>query len=75
MARCARTRSLEVHHRRRDGGNDIGNAAVLCETCHEATSTYGVPGISPPAFSQAIKLQALINSGNRCECISTSGCH
>ena len=26
MARCTGTRDLEVHHKRRDGGNDIGNA-------------------------------------------------
>ncbi len=26
MARCTRKKNLEVHHKRRDGGNGIGNA-------------------------------------------------
>ena len=42
MARCTRTRGLEVHHTRRDGGDGLDNAKVLCTPCHEATSTYGV---------------------------------
>jgi 5-methylcytosine-specific restriction endonuclease McrA len=75
MARCTRTRDLEVHHIRRDGGNGIGNAKVLCEPCHSATSTYGAPGASPPPFAPATKEEALRRAGHRCECTSLSGCH
>lgn len=75
MARCARTRGLDVHHRRRDGGNGLANAEVLCSTCHEATGTYGTPGKSPPPFDQTTKDRALRNAGNQCECTRTGGCH
>lgn len=75
MARCTRTSNLEVHHKRRDGDNDLSNAVVLCQTCHENTSTYGLSGKTPPAFDQATKGKALKNAGNQCECTSTKGCH
>lgn len=75
MARCTRTRNLEIHHIRRDGGNDIGNAEVLCQTCHAATHSYGIPGNSPPAFDQSTKERALRRAGNRCECKRSGGCH
>lgn len=75
MARCTIKSNLEVHHKRRDGGNGIDNAEVLCQKCHKATSTYGVAGKSPAPFDQAIKDKALINAGNQCECIRTGGCH
>ena len=75
MARCTRTRNLEVHHKRRDGGNDLSNAEVLCEPCHEATSTYGVPGSAPPEFIEETKQAALRRAGNQCECTRTGGCH
>jgi len=75
MARCHRTWGLEVHHKRRDGGNGIANAEVLCKDCHAATSTYGSPGKSPEPFSQETKDKALKNAGNRCECTKTGGCH
>jgi len=75
MARCTRTHSLEVHHKRRDGGNDLGNAEVLCSTCHQATSTYGAPGKSPPEFSVATKAAALRLAGSRCACTRVGGCH
>ena len=52
----------------RAGGNDIGNAEVLCEPCHQATRSFGVPGKSPPAFSQEVKTRAISNAGNRCQC-------
>ena len=41
MARCNRTKELEVHHKRRYGGNGIENAEVLCHECHINTDTYG----------------------------------
>lgn len=75
MARCTSKKDLTIHHVRRDGGNDIGNATVLCLPCHQATSTYGTPGTSPPAFTEETKKKALTNAGNQCQCTRTSGCH
>lgn len=75
MSRCKRTRELQVHHKRRDGGNGIGNAEVLCPKCHEATSTYGTPGKTPSAFSDDARKKALERAGNRCECTRSGGCH
>ena len=75
MARCNRTRELEVHHRRRDAGNDAANAEVLCQKCHEATSTYGQSGANPPDFDQPTKDWALRRAKNQCECMRTGGCH
>ncbi len=75
MARCTKTRGLEIHHKRRDGGNSLDNAEVLCSACHAATATYGTPGTSPPPFSQDTKDKALKRAGNQCECTRTGGCH
>ena len=75
MARCTRKYVLEVHHKNRNGGNDLGNAEVLCEPCHEATSSYGTLGTSPPAFSQETKEAALQRAGWQCECTRSGGCH
>ena len=75
MARCSRTRGLEVHHKRRDGGNGLDNATVLCGPCHAGTTSYGAPGKTPPPFSEETKKEALARAGYRCECRSTSGCH
>ena len=74
MSRCGSTDKLQVHHKRRDGGNDIGNAEVLCQECHENTSTYGVHGKKSPDFSEATKKEALKRAGYSCECERT-GCH
>lgn len=73
MARCTKTRDLEVHHRRRDGGDGIDNAEVLCRPCHQATTTYGTPGTSPPPFSQDVKDRAMRRAGNQCECTRDAG--
>ena len=75
MARCNKTWGLEVHHRRRDGGNSLTNAMVLCQKCHAATDSYGTPGKTPPDFDEYTKEQALVQAGRRCECTSVSGCH
>lgn len=75
MARCTVKRSLEVHHKRRDGGNSLENAEVLCQNCHKATSTYGVSGTSPEPFTQETKDKALKRANNQCECTRTGGCH
>jgi len=75
MLRCNGKYGLEVHHKRRDGGNDLENAEVLCTRCHEATSTFGTPGKKPPPFSEATRQAALKRAGHRCECTRTGGCH
>lgn len=75
MARCTRTRDLEVHHKRKDRGNDISNAEVLCQPCHEKTSTYGPSGKTPLPFSEQVKQEALKNARNQCQCTRTGGCH
>jgi len=75
MSRCTAIRFLEVHHIRTDGGNGQGNARVLCQKCHENTSSYGSAGHkSPAAFSAATKTEALKLAGNRCECVKEH-CH
>lgn len=75
MARCQRKTNLEVHHKRRDGGNELSNAEVLCPECHAVTSTYGVPGPSPSPFSYETKQQALLNANKQCQCTRAGGCH
>ena len=75
MARCTWMRDLEVHHKRRDGGNGLGNAIVLCPPCHQATRTYGATGMPPPLFDDDIRSIALAAASYRCECTSTGGCH
>jgi 5-methylcytosine-specific restriction endonuclease McrA len=75
MARCTKKYGLEVHHKRRGGGNGLDNAEVLCQKCHEATITYAEPGKSPPPFDQSTKDKALKRAGNQCECTRTGGCH
>ena len=74
MARCTRTQNLEVHHLRRDGGNKIDNAQVLCQECHYHTSSYGTQGMSPSPFSKGVKETAKIRASFQCECTSR-GCH
>ena len=74
MGRCNSRENLEVHHKRRDGGNGIENAKVLCQDCHANTSTYGVEGKSPPPFSSKIKDEAKELAGYRCEC-EQDDCH
>jgi 5-methylcytosine-specific restriction endonuclease McrA len=68
MGRCNATENLEVHHIRRDRGNDLENAKVLCHRCHENTDTYGRHGENPPDFSEETRRIALERAGNRCEC-------
>jgi 5-methylcytosine-specific restriction endonuclease McrA len=76
MARCTRTTNLEIHHIRRDGGNDISNAQVLCQKCHRETHSYGRQGHSPTPFPQDVKDKALKKAGYQCECTSGyQGCH
>ena len=72
--RCNSTKNLEVHHKRRDGGNGIENAEVLCSDCHAKTATYGVPGESPKPFSEFTKNLALALAGDKCEC-TRENCH
>ena len=72
--RCSKKTNLEVHHKRRDGGNGLDNAQVLCRDCHVNTGTFGTPGKSPPSFSVATIEAAKKRAGNQCEC-TKSGCH
>lgn len=75
MGRCTQMRGLGVHHRRRDGGNGLANTEVLCKQCHEAASSFGASGESPPEFSDETKQTAVRRAYNRCECTRTGGCH
>jgi len=74
MSRCNSTEKLEVHHKRRDGGNGIENAEVLCHDCHVKTGTYGVNGKSPVDFTDEIIKAAKKRAGYRCEC-DRENCH
>jgi len=74
MSRCNSRDELNVHHKRRDGGNGIENARVLCHNCHVNTSTFGREGKKPPEFSQEVKETALIHAAYRCEC-EKEECH
>jgi len=65
--RCKETKELEVHHKRRGGGNKLTNAEVLCQDCHSKTSSYGEPGKSPEPFNKETKEKALKKAGNRCQ--------
>ena len=75
MARCTKTRNLEVHHKNRNGGNGIDNAQVLCPDCHSGTGSYGAPGKTPVPFSEATMKKALEKADHQCQCTSTRGCH
>jgi len=69
MSRCNRTRDLEVHHKRIDGGNGLDNAMVLCHQCHVNTCSYGDSNHkSPEPFTATTKILALARAGYRCEC-------
>ena len=72
--RCPATSNLEVHHKDRSGSNNIGNAQVLCHSCHVNTPSYGARGRSPPDFTEATKQEALDNAGHQCEC-TRDNCH
>lgn len=74
MSRCSATKNLEVHHKNRGDGNNLENAQVLCQHCHENTPSYGTQGKSPPEFSSETKKAALERAGNQCEC-EKNGCH
>lgn len=75
MTRCAKRTELEVYHVRREGGNGLDNAEVLCQKCSTMTTMYGAPGISPPPFDAATKHLALRLADNCCECVRGNGCH
>ena len=75
MARCTRTRNLEVYHKRSSGDNDLSNAKVLCEICHTVAPAYSTLGKTPPAFTEETKKAALNRVGNQCECTWSGGCH
>ena len=67
--RCKSTTTLQVHHKRVDGGNSLSNAEVLCHDCHCNTDSYGNTGHdSPPPFTPKTREEALTRAGNQCEC-------
>ena len=68
-SRCTHTGKLECHHMIRDAGCDPRNAQMLCEACHQATESYGAPGLSPPPFPAEVIAAAKARSGGRCECM------
>jgi len=75
MLRCTSKRDLQVYHIRKNGGNGIGNAVVLCSKCHVASSSYDIPGEKPPDFDQETIKNAMIRATYQCECKSSRGCH
>ena len=74
MARCIHSHGLEVHHKRRMGGNSLSNAEVLCEACRKAADSREPAGVAPSPFSEETKARALAHAHNRCECVKI-GCH
>ena len=75
MARCAQQHDLKVHRKACDGGNDLDNAKVFCNPCHEATSTYDTSSSTPSPFSDDTKVKALLRAGHQCECTRVDDCH
>jgi 5-methylcytosine-specific restriction endonuclease McrA len=75
MARCTRTKNLEVYHKQSRGDNDLRNAKIICETCHTAAPTYSTMGKAPSAFTEETKTAALKRAVNQCECTWSGGCH
>ena len=73
MARCPSHSELQVHFRRRDGGNGLANAEVLCRRCRESAVRIGAG--EPPPFDDATRESALRLAGYRCECTRAAGCH
>jgi hypothetical protein len=77
MARCNSNHNLVVHHIKRDGGNNLNNAEVLCSVCYSNITTLNNPGpgepilhegTPPPPFAQQTINEALARAHNRCEC-------
>lgn len=66
--RCTRAGNLECHHIIRDAGCGLDNAQMLCAECHQATESYGAPGLSPSPFSQDVIGAAKLRAQGRCEC-------
>jgi hypothetical protein len=75
VSRCKRTGDLEVHHKRRNQGNRLSNAIVMCRPCYQKTPFNGLPGPSPEPFTEETTRYALRKAGHRCECKSSRGCH
>lgn len=74
LGRCRATKQLELHHKNRSAGNDLANAQVLCQHCHERTHSYGRPGKTPPSFPPEVRERAFKRADNRCECVEAD-CH
>lgn len=74
ITRCDATNRLEVRHKRKDRGNGIENAIVLCSDCYANKNALDAPGNSAPPFTDLTKAFALRNAGHRCECMKQN-CH
>ncbi len=74
MPRCRRKWGLEVHHIRRNGGNALANARVLCQERYHWTQTYGMSGRTSADFDEDAKERARTKAGGRCECSGCRGC-
>ncbi len=75
MERCTRTTELEVRHIRKDGGNGLDNATVLCHHCYAALDLPTGSGPEPPPFDEETKRKAIERAEGRCQCESSGGCH
>lgn len=77
--RCMNISQLEVHHKNRgltekEGLNELSNAEVLCETCHDKVNQRLDKPTGNPEFPNEIRTAALKRAGNRCEC-TRKDCH
>lgn len=73
--RCTRAGTLECHHLIRDAGCIPENAQMLCKECHQATESYGAPGLSPRPFPPEVIAAAKAKAGGRCQCTSAHPGH
>ena len=75
MPQCGRTENLKVHYKRKNGGNELDNAIVLCDKCYKATLSNSEMDDELEFFTETTKMLALVLAHYRCECTSNSGCH
>ena len=59
---------MEVYHKKRDGGNGLDNAVVLCPECYGKKITYRIESVISLPFSISTKDAAFRRAFNRCEC-------
>ena len=76
MPQCNRTKNLKVYLKRKNGGNELDNAIVMCDECYKAF-IYGGENSEDESnqFSETTKMLAMVLAHYRCECTSSNGCH